>query len=421
MASSDRLNYFEPYERLPAGHENQLTRALLAVLKLSPMAHVAWLRRVDESLTLADLPPATFDTQRRAVLSRPPSRRDDPEGPRVISVFLGPDVEASGGEVRESDRGQVLDAIIDYGGEVVVVVENKVAEADDWQSLRLNLGGERVRLDTDQALVSWRAVLEALIRLPERGLIAGGERLVVEDFLDYVERHFGELGPSRTLSLCRGNPYRQARRLRSVLADATDLPAELDRRSRATVELPGAAKVRYAYLHVNEEEDDVRLALYPADTLGQARALYADRPATNGLLDLWRSSWSLEPNFHLGFMQLGLAATRSDLPLEEYVALWQREIEASGAVSREDWPAYVRWLMESGVASQGFEEQFDHDFTETGRESATPRPGLILTRSWPVPEAEQLDTERRFVQEVRARFHEALEALGEKLPVSGAS
>ncbi len=42
------LNYFEPYEALPPQHENQLTRALVVVLKLS--VHAAWLCRVDPGL-----------------------------------------------------------------------------------------------------------------------------------------------------------------------------------------------------------------------------------------------------------------------------------------------------------------------------------------------------------------------------------
>jgi hypothetical protein len=43
----DPLNFFSPYERLVAGHENQLTRALLLVLRMSPLAHVEVLRLVD--------------------------------------------------------------------------------------------------------------------------------------------------------------------------------------------------------------------------------------------------------------------------------------------------------------------------------------------------------------------------------------
>jgi hypothetical protein len=39
------LNFFEPSERLPPNHENQLTRALLPVLQLSPAVHQTWLAR----------------------------------------------------------------------------------------------------------------------------------------------------------------------------------------------------------------------------------------------------------------------------------------------------------------------------------------------------------------------------------------
>jgi hypothetical protein len=39
MAHRDPLNFYSPYERLPAGHENQLTRALLVLLRMSPIAH----------------------------------------------------------------------------------------------------------------------------------------------------------------------------------------------------------------------------------------------------------------------------------------------------------------------------------------------------------------------------------------------
>jgi hypothetical protein len=53
------LNYFEPYENLPPHHENQLTRALVVVLRLSPLAHAAWLRRVDPDLALYGLPDAS--------------------------------------------------------------------------------------------------------------------------------------------------------------------------------------------------------------------------------------------------------------------------------------------------------------------------------------------------------------------------
>ena len=45
MEQDAHLSFFETFERLPPNHENQLTRALLLVLRLSPVVHEAWLTR----------------------------------------------------------------------------------------------------------------------------------------------------------------------------------------------------------------------------------------------------------------------------------------------------------------------------------------------------------------------------------------
>ena len=417
VPSRDALNYFEPYERLPPGHENQLTRALLVVLRLSSMAHASWLRRIAPSLPLTELPPATLTSQRRNIRSGA-DQAGDPEGPRVVSVFLGPEAADTGDVVCESDRGQVLDAILRYGAELVVVAENKIVEADDWQALNINLGTQSARLDSAQVPVAWRDVLEDFMRLLERGLVSGAERSVLEDFMDYVERYFGGLGPSRTLAMCRGNHYRQARRLRTLLTEATGIEAAV-RRSGALekpvpfIELPGAHTVKTAYLHMSDDEDAVWLTLYPADTLGQARTLYTDHAAVERLLALRERAWELRPNFHFGFIQRGLAWSPSELAVEDYITLWQSEIGSSGSIPREAWPRYLDWLIETRVAADGYQETFHRAFTGTDRESATPRPGLRLVHSWAIADAERRDTERRLVDEVRTTIDEALQALGE--------
>jgi hypothetical protein len=106
---SDALNFFMPFRRLEPNHENQLTRALLVVLRLSPMAHTVWLRLVAPDHNLPALPVATFQTQMRSV--RHAGDADEPVA--LASVFLTPEVPLTGGGVvTESDRGQVLDAVI---------------------------------------------------------------------------------------------------------------------------------------------------------------------------------------------------------------------------------------------------------------------------------------------------------------------
>ncbi len=138
------LNFFQPYERLAANHENQLTRALLLVLRLSPMAHECWLARVEmerkrnpdvppTKWRLPDLPPAQFKTQVRDLREQQP--QDPDEGISLVSVFLTPETPLGEDTApNPSERTRVLDAVIEYPGERVVVIENKVADAPDEQA-----------------------------------------------------------------------------------------------------------------------------------------------------------------------------------------------------------------------------------------------------------------------------------------------
>jgi hypothetical protein len=81
------------------------------------MAHAAWLRLVARDLDLQRLPVASFHTQTRSVRSA----GDEDELADLVSVFLTPEAALSGsGVITESDRGQVLDAVIDYGGELLI-------------------------------------------------------------------------------------------------------------------------------------------------------------------------------------------------------------------------------------------------------------------------------------------------------------
>jgi hypothetical protein len=410
----DRLNFFEPFERLAPHHENQLTRALLVLLRLSPLVHTAWLKLIAPARELHRLGPATFNTQRAAVQEAGGGE----EAAELISVYLAPERPLSGGGVIvESDRAQVLDAVIDYGGELIVVVENKIGEADDLQARHLNFTGAKVRLADGQAavVVLWRDLIEAIVALRERDLFGGAEAAVVSDFLSYVEDNFTELGPFRTLALARGSEYRVRRRLRAVLGEAAGDEA---RESAYAPYIPtpaGAVAGKNAYLRQHPDKPQtIELALYPADTLTQARVFYARTDAVKGLRQLAAEpGWAAGPNFHFGYMQTGYAWTATDLDLGAYLDLWTRWIDEEHSRDRSEWDDYWSWLEAHGLAAAADRAEFDRHFTHTRRPDACPRPGLWLSRSWSLDEAAELDARGRFALQVRESLNEALTTLGE--------
>ena len=337
-----------------------------------------------------------------------PPRRQDQAAPRrrVRRAF------PRKAEGHVSDRQQVLDAVIEYGDALVVVVENKVAEASDAQARELNVTGSGVVIAAEQEreLVTWPEVIGDITGIVERELVGGAERIVLEDFLAYVEDHFAELGPYRTLGLCAGNEFRTSRRLRALLGEAAAQEARIDKWGPTVElpELPGTAARAYLFA----TDGGIELSLYPADTLSQARAFYARPGAVAALRALSEADdWKVSPNFHFGHMEGGFVWTSTRLDGDHYISLWQDRIGQTNTVKRDEWDAYWGWLIEKELAEQSDRVEFDRHFTASQRQSATPRPGLKLARRWGLEQAEALDGLGKLGPSIAAALQTASDAL----------
>ena len=409
----DRLNFFEPWER-PANHENQLTRAFLVVLRYCPIVQQAWLSLVDAAapqsldpkLTLHSLPRPTFDTQRAQIL-RGEDRPKTNEPIKGISVLCSADASNDAPSVvEESDRGQVLDGIIRYGDDIVVVLESKLHESvDDHQARNINLYGQPIHFDGPVRKISWRDVLASFSDLADekRCLISGAEREILNDFLSFVDTKFPHLGPFNTLARCVAEPSRVWRRLHAILSEVL--------RTDGTA-LPGTHNaVITAYLEY--EDRQVKLRMYPADTLQQARVFYDQPNIIERTLMLEQDGWTILPNFHFGFMAKGFGWTTTTLPLAEYLRYWQTNIRNTVQVQRQKWNSYWDELVKAQIAEPADREQFDNDFTNTDRQFASPRPGIQCTFAWHLDEAERLDARGQLAKAVKERINQLLEAIGE--------
>lgn len=408
------LNFFEPYERLSPGHENQLTRALLVVLRYCPIAHQAWLSLIDPEKKLHKLPHPTFSTQRARILGEHyPKPTDEPIS--GISVICAADAPEVASVAEKSDRGQVLDGIVRYENDLVIVMESKLdGPANDRQAREINLHGQPVRFDDKVRSILWREILSSFDDLAndERAVTAGAERIILRDFLEFVDRNFPRLGPFNTLQRCAGETSRVKRRLRTILEEATGGEAVGD----GGIILPGRhLAVISAHITNDREKREVQLHMYPADTLEQARIFYARPKAPERVLALESQGWRVSPNFHFGFMAKGLSWTTAKAPVAEYMRYWQWNIGETRQIDRADWPTFWDRIVSLGFAQEADREKFDRDFTHTNRKSASPRPGIRCSFVWPFEEAERLDTEksRQFGAAIKQRVNELLVAVDE--------
>jgi hypothetical protein len=419
VMQQDRLNFFEPYEHLPPYHENQLTRALLVVLRYCPIAHQAWLSLIDAAASspldprlpaLHSLSRPTFETQRAQIL-RGEDQPKTNEPIKGLGVFCAADASNGGvqGAVLESDRGQVLDGIIRYGDERVIVLESKLHEmADDTQARNINLHGQPILFEGPVRKISWRNILSCFTDLADenRGVVSGAEREILNDFLTFIDKNFAQLGPFNTLRRCAGEPSRVRRRLDTILREFLEPDGTT---------IPGThTSVKLARLDYDGEKRLIKLRMWPADTLQQARSFYGRPKSVERLLKLQNHGWTVSPNFHFGFMASGYCWSDTSMPVAEYMQYWLEHIGDAGQIERQDWNEYWSDLVKVKIAKATDREEFDLRFTNTDRNWASPRPGLACEYVWNLDEAERLDdVGGKFAKAVRERVNQLLEAIGE--------
>jgi hypothetical protein len=425
--TNPHLNVFEPYKDLSRGHEDQLTRAAMIVLRLVPLARETLLAAIGEP-SQSRLPDCVVDMQAIHIVD--PSEEGVAGGGvkrgRLVSVFLTPDIEPFevAQEVTETDKGQRFDGVLRFDPELVVVLESKVcrrwARRNGHRVAEMNLGGTLFGERRTQ-VVRWHDLLESWWRLAELGVLSPAEQAIVQDMLAYAHQDFGQLLPFGTLRRVGTDPVRRKWRLRSLLREATGIKPERAGLVHVRLDLAlGAVSLQRAALDVEEER--LTLHLWPGELKRQAEHLYAGGGAQRlgELIGQDGEAWRVQPQPLLGFRN---APVRTRVYLTcaldpaEYATRWQGEDwKKVGAHHRnhirpELWP----WLLERGYASEVDEERLDPFLRALGRRFAHLRPAIHVSRSWSWQEAETLDDEGLLPQEIQTALNKVLAILGEPL------
>jgi hypothetical protein len=423
--ANPHLNVFEPYRELSSSHEDQLTRAAMIVLRMVPLARETLLQAIGER-SQSTLPQCTLDMQATHIVEPDgtAARGGDPiQRERLVSVFLTPDIEPFdlAEEITDTDRGQRFDGVLRFDPELVVVVESKVchrwARRDGHRAAQLNLRGARFA-ERRTCLLPWHDLLEAWLRLVELDALGPAERALVQDLLDYADRDFAHLLPFGSLRRAGANPTRRTRRLRSLLTHASGVPTE--RASLVHVRLDTALDVvSFQRAALCIEEDELVLHFWPGELKHQAERLYADGHAVAlSELDRPGEPWRVEAQPVLGYRNAPIRSRvylTCSLDAATYARRWRGEDwERVGAHHRNHimddlWP----WLLARGYASSRDLAPVERFVETLGRRFAHLRPGMHVSRSWSLEQAEELDDAGLLAGEIRAALSEVLRRLDE--------
>jgi hypothetical protein len=435
MALNPHINYFRSYESLSETHENRLTRAMLLIMRMVPLAHQEFLRRAAPQRSIADFRDAEFDTQRGMgsvhpeFLSEAASDVDGALELQVLSIFMTPDQNDVAINVSATDREPIYDGLIRYGDDLVIVIEAKLNEGvEPKQANEIALGELEPYCDLlEGQAVKWYDLFESWLRLlehGEHGLLSYAERNLLDDFFVFIEesasegRSYEHLLPFTTLRRAGTSQHRVHLRVRSLLAEATALEPSWQRDGHWSVGSPDWKTLLRVALSRHDAE--LGVAMWPGFQQGQAKRLHGDPGVGSRLASLSEgpsgATWLVEPNLVLKrFRGEGLYLHYPDtVDLADYLDFWSRNI---GAVRRRDAPEVLElfdWLNGEGMVYESDRSKVIGTFVEPGRSMIDVCPSLAIHASWDWETATRLDDDGQLSPALTQAINAALRALGEE-------
>ena len=430
---SDHINVFEPFSSLPLDHENALTRALMIVLRTVPMAHAAFLDLVAEQHAAAvarwgdalgpriagihDLPGADFATQRATL----PAADDPPS--RLVSVVITPEPRfVQERAVTTGRRDGIPDMFVVYGAALALQLESKrFPNSVDAGQLDIHDANAPDGTGVDPVLVAltWEDVFAAWWSLRQRNLLGAGERVVFDDFLDYVDEHHEALRPYKTVEMCDDDIDLLARRCRSALETigGADRTRDDGYFWGANLSLGGDWLAERVVLDAMERGDGLALRLFPGELKPQCDQLYAIDASE--LLGLRESGWQLLPHLHFSkrsfrWQAFFYPAVRSSA--DDYLAFFtEPSLRATRTVG--EWRDWFDEAVRGGILNEEDQAKFDEAFADLEADAAfIPLPGIQLLWELDLATAETLDDGRGGLEAVLAtEIDRALAALGQPL------
>ena len=299
---------------------------------------------------------------------------------RLVSVLLT-DETIEETLVEWSKREAVYDGVIEYPDGLTLMVENKLSHGNVWQEqlspARSSFSGnvDDVLLHDVAICLEWSEIFEGVLRYYDSGIAAFSSREISRDLLSFVEEFHPGLTPYRTFRLCGNRPQALDRRTIRLL-DALAGRVGLESRDDEYLFRPERIAERIAIWF--EPEATLKVGLWPADTVSQARRFYkgADRATFLGV-----DGWEVEPNLHFSYMNTHLIWAETNCAPDRYFDYFA-DGQLYGQMDEARLiPLAQRWANE-GFVTREDQSKIKNQFTSTKRKTLNVIPGFSLSREW---------------------------------------
>jgi hypothetical protein len=414
-----RLNCFNPYDSKASSHEDHLTRAYLVVLKHSSHAFFTFIEYCrSKHKTSGDEKPISvndyleqgweFETQK----GNPVINTN-----YLLSILITDShIKATGTSIQSSERNARYDGIITFGSNLTMVIENKPRSGNVWFG-QLNPSRQNLADDTivysNPIILAWKEIIKQLNHLLTVPTISGYEKIMIEDFLSYVDKSFPHLNPYDSFQQCKGNTELINRRINNLLKSISSDESKVyyHKNGSSYIQTPYHQIERICLsVNQNEKEYSIELGLYFGDTQRQAIAFYKSDPKISHLKE---TEWGCYPNFHVSFMTTGLVWIPSD-DSEHYLNFWKDNVEEIYQQKRDDVPKCFKRLADEKVINmtKEAEEQLGKKFYKTAMPTLNICPGFGIIYEVNSSNAEELDKSGKLKFILGEKIKEGLKVVG---------
>jgi len=420
----DHLNIFNSYKSKPNNHEDELTRSFLVMLKNIPMVQVMFFEMVRrevaelriDSILKGDLSVEEVYTQLSN--SNKIFTSNLVEGRTLLSIIVSDDKLESQVKVQNDDRQARYDGVILCNPCWLFIIENKPSKDNIWlRQLNPNISDDiDVTIVDKPCCLSWRNIIAGLNLMIQNKMVRGLERIMIEDFIEYVDNEYSWLNPYTTFGVCKDDLYLLNRRCISVMAscdiEGVSTEVKYHKGWKYYIE-SGKNTIKKIALDANKGLSDwtIDLWLYAGDTMNSARETF-EKLDIDKLLQLQNQGFEVSKNFHISYRSTNLLWFDGNLSIEDYLKFWKKEYKNLKQVKRADFNKLFDNLEKDQMIIPEDRIIIQEEIFSKNYDKLNICPGFLLRYSWNSQTAITLDKRNKFVEDFSNKIVAAFSVVG---------
>lgn len=417
----DHINIFNPYRNKQNNHEDELTRNFLILVKNIPLVQIMFFEMVkdevekNKTVNLESIQKGNlFIEEVHTQLTNNNDLFSSPqvEGRNLLSIIISDDKLETEVSVENSDRAARYDGVILCDPSWLFIIENKPSRDNIWvQQLNPNIKAKEINVIKEPCCLSWRNIIAGLTAYIKNEMLHGIEKILIEDFIEYVDFEYPWINPYTTFEICKSNKYLLNKRCRTALQFWNKEGKVEHHQGWKDYIDSGYNTVKQIALDAEMEENGaewtINLWMFAGDTMRSAKEIFSVADPDK-LLNLQNMGYHISKNFHLAYRSSNLLWFNGKLDLSDYVKYWKKEHGSLRQLKIGEVPTKINQLLNDGIIQEEDIALIQERILSKRYDHINICPGIVFRYSWTSKRAIELDRKDLFNQDFKEKVQTVL-------------